>query len=90
MIPIPDSLLKDKSFVPLSKRLTKSLYENAETRIRTRADGSKQKELNFKVALSKGIIDEIDRILAKHYGFTDDELDFIINYDIKYRIGNEN
>jgi hypothetical protein len=23
----------------------------------------------------------------KHYGFTDEELDFIINYDIKYRMG---
>jgi len=25
--------------------------------------------------------------LARHYGFTDEELDFIINYDIKYRMG---
>lgn len=46
---------------------------------------------------SKLVIDEIDRVLANHYGFTDEELDFIINYDIKYpwdkrsrmRIGNE-
>ena len=37
--------------------------------------------------LSKPIIDEIDRVLAKHYGFTEEELDFIINYDIKYRMG---
>ena len=36
---------------------------------------------------SKSIIDEIDQILAQHYGFTDEELDFIINYDIKYRMG---
>ena len=36
---------------------------------------------------SKHIIDEIDRVLAEHYGFTDEELDFIINYDIKYRMG---
>ena len=28
-------------------------------------------------------------MLAQHYGFTDDELDFIINYDIKYRMGQE-
>ena len=34
---------------------------------------------------SKPIIDEIDRVLAQHYGFTDEELDFIINYDVKYR-----
>lgn len=25
--------------------------------------------------------------LAEHYGFTPEELDFIINYDIKYRMG---
>lgn len=37
----------------------------------------------------KLIIDEIDHVLAKHYGFTDEELDFIINYDIKYRMGRD-
>ena len=47
----------------------------------------------------KPIIDEIDKVLAKHYGFTEEELDFIIrsvlplasskNYDIKYRMGDE-
>ena len=36
---------------------------------------------------SKSIMDEIDQLLAEHYGFTDEELDFIINYDIKYRMG---
>ena len=39
--------------------------------------------------LSKQYIDEIDKVLAKHYGFTEEELDFIINYDIKYRMGDE-
>jgi len=28
-------------------------------------------------------------VLAAHYGFTDEELDFIINYDIKYRMGRD-
>ena len=36
---------------------------------------------------SKGIIDKIDAILADHYSFTEEELDFIVNYDIKYRLG---
>jgi methylase of polypeptide subunit release factors len=44
----------------------------------------------FYPKLSKSIIDEIDRVLAQHYGFTNEELDFIINYDIKYRMGREN
>lgn len=30
---------------------------------------------------------EIDTVLAGHYGFTAEELDFILNYDIKYRLG---
>jgi len=25
----------------------------------------------------------------EHYGFTDEELDYIINYDIKYRMGKD-
>ncbi len=44
---------------------------------------------SFYPAKSKPIIDEIDKVLAKHYGFTEEELDFIINYDIKYRMGDE-
>ena len=41
----------------------------------------------YDVAPCKPIIDEIDCVLAEHYGFTDEELDFIINYDVKYRMG---
>ena len=28
-------------------------------------------------------------MLAEHYGFTTEELDFILNYDIKYRLGRD-
>jgi len=50
-----------------------------------RRDGVRYQE--FYPSHSKPIMDKIDRALAKHYGFTDEELDFIINYDIKYRMG---
>ena len=39
--------------------------------------------------LSKKFIDRLDTVLAEHYGFTEDELDFIINYDVKYRMSVE-
>ena len=32
---------------------------------------------------------KINQALAAHYGFTDEELDFLINYDIKYRMGRD-
>ncbi len=47
------------------------------------------KKQYFYINKSKPIIDEIDSVLAQHYGFTEEELDFIINYDIKYRMGKE-
>ncbi len=43
----------------------------------------------FNLFTCKPIIDEIDCVLAQHYGFTDDELDFIIKYYIKYRMGKD-
>ncbi len=39
--------------------------------------------------LSKSIIDEFDYLLAEYYGFSKDETDYIINYDIKFRYGSE-
>ena len=41
----------------------------------------------YSVSPCKPIIDQIDRALGKHYGFTEEELDFISNYDIKCRMG---
>lgn len=37
--------------------------------------------------LSKSICDAIDYALAAHYGFTESERDFLVNYDIKFRMG---
>jgi hypothetical protein len=68
----------------LFDRLMKD-YEN-NSFIREREDCEFQE---FKPSLSKPILDEIDRVLAIHYGFTEEELDFIINYDIKYRMGRD-
>jgi hypothetical protein len=70
----------------LGKALQRDLITNsAEKKIRTKAGQITYQE--FYPKESKGILDDIDSVLAKHFCFTDDELDFIINYDIKYRLG---
>ena len=48
--------------------------------------GTVQTDYEYYHHKSKPIIDEIDKILAKHYGFSAEELDYIINYDYKYRM----
>ncbi len=82
---IVDVVLR-KSLKTLFAELMRHLQEDSEKRsIRTKAGQIQYQE--FYPAHSKPIIVEIDRVLAKHYDFTDEELDFIINYDIKYRMG---
>ena len=74
----------------LCERLMVDLNRNSIQRKEYRNRGRDIVEFTQFVARhSKPIIDEIDRVLAQHYGFTDEELDFIINYDIKYRMGRE-
>lgn len=43
----------------------------------------------FKPKPSKPIFDKIDKIFGKHFNFTKEELDYIINYDIKFRMGDD-
>ena len=64
-----------------------SLEEDLE--LKKKFIGSVQTDYEYYHKNSKSIIDEIDTVLAQHYGFTEAELDFIINYDIKYRMGKE-
>ena len=73
----------------LAQLLSDSLYSNCNIAI---YNYSGRGEVNFAQLYpkkSKSIIDQIDTVLAQHYGFTEEELDFIINYDIKYRMGRE-
>ena len=79
-LPLPQQSL-DK-FYSLEEKLMTAYRKNS-----TRIIYGKAEVDQFSVAPCKPIIDEIDRVLAQHYGFTDEELDFIINYDIKYRMG---
>lgn len=72
----------------LGSNLSKDLKNNSELR-KMRFNGEQMEVQCIIPKHSKPIIDEIDQVLADHYGFDDDELDFIINYDIKYRMGKQ-
>jgi hypothetical protein len=77
------------NLVKLAQKLMQDIDENSEERKMHFKHDTLSIQCIFPVK-SKPIIDEIDRVLAHHYGFTDEELDFIINYDIKYRMGRDN
>jgi len=77
------------SLEEISGRLLEDLHSNSVIGIEKRKNGNTIEVARYYPQHSKSIIDEIDKLLAQHYGFTDEELDFIINYDIKYRMGRE-
>ena len=71
----------------LCKKLMADYKENSQLKEKISSRTGQIIYQEFYPRLSKCVIDDIDRVLAQHYGFTDEELDFIINYDIKYRMG---
>ena len=79
----------DYEWGKLSDVLSESYKQNGYIQTEWKQNGEKKEYFRYFPQKSKPIIDEIDKILAKHYGFTEEELDFIINYDIKYRMGDE-
>ena len=80
---------KDDALKPLSVELEGDMNANAKRRVYHYKTSGRVEYDEFYLKESKPIIDKIDRTLAEHYGFTEEELDFIINYDIKYRMGRE-
>ena len=88
--PVPKSALHDPQLVELGETYLEDLQHNSKMQPRVQKTTGRTETQSFKIQKSKHIIDYIDRVLAKHYGFTDEELDFIINYDIKYRMGLRN
>ena len=76
-----------KQIMDLNQKLMDDMQSNCRrSRIKYRSTGWVEFD-KYYPKQSKEIIDRIDCLLARNYGFTDEELDFIINYDIKYRMG---
>jgi hypothetical protein len=87
--PFDRRLLESRHIAGLGRRLMADLRSNADRKTITTSSGDSICYDEFNSSRSKPIIDEVDHLLGRYYGFTDDELDFVINYDIKYRIGRD-
>jgi hypothetical protein len=85
--PVPKTLVEDKRMAELGKQLMEALQGTAERKTIQTRDGYRIAYDEYYGWKAKAIIDQIDRVLGKHFGFTEEELDFIINYDIKFRMG---
>ena len=78
-----------RELISLSRNLNSDIKRNSEVSIRHYTNVGDVECYQINMRASKSIIDNIDKVLSVYYGFTEEELDFIINYDIKYRMGDE-
>lgn len=76
--------LNQSNLIKLNKFCEILMRDFLKNAIHTKRNNTKC--INIYPRKSKAIIDEIDRVLGNHYGFSNDEIEYIINYDIKYRM----
>jgi hypothetical protein len=87
--------IKPQSFNSNEQSILNKLGEDYETDIKRNSirlvtqnkRSGRIEQDSFKLSSSKKIIDQIDLKLGKFLGMSDLEIDFIINYEIKYRMG---
>jgi len=75
-----------KKLRALVNELMQSYYENSNEKINLRSGGYVIRIREIISVKSKDIIDKIDDIFAEYYGFTDEERQFIKEFDIEFRM----
>ncbi|WAC21967.1 Eco57I restriction-modification methylase domain-containing protein [Blastomonas sp. SL216] len=84
-MPTSSSMVRNTALKTMGSDLMDGYRQNAEQKIR---DGRNRTVFTeFYPKRSKLIIDEIDREIGEVIGLSPEEVDYIINYDIKYRMG---
>lgn len=71
----------------LSKLLMDDYFKNSIIKETVYKSTGSLKYREFKIRSSKALIDEIDDVLGNLYGLNDEEVEFIKNYEIQYRMG---
>ncbi len=85
--PVLSILCIDEQLFCLAQHLEEDIQKHALHSTRNTKTGDRIEIEEYRVVHSKSLVDAIDCILAQHYGFTNEELDFILYYDSKYRMG---
>ncbi len=87
--PLGEELYGSEDLERLAIRLEEDI--KVHTSISTRNTKEHSIELEeYRMSASKGILDEIDRVLGRYYGLSNEEIEFVVSYDGKYRMGKEN
>jgi hypothetical protein len=85
--PVSKTLLENSDLARWADIYLEDLKKNSAMLVRQQRQTGRTETQSFKIQKSKPIIDELDQILAPHYDLSPSEQDFIVNYDLKFRLG---
>jgi hypothetical protein len=80
---------REARLAQLGRLLAQRLKNTAERRTRRYASEQGIYKVSYEEyypARARELLDEVDCVLAEHYGFSDEELDFLLHCDLKYRL----
>ena len=90
IFPVPIETFTREKIVNIEKSYSdylKDLHKNSKVKKVNYAHVQEYRE--YYARHSKHIIDKMDMLIKEPYGLTDEEIDFIINYDLKFRTDDE-
>ena len=87
--PVSKVCLSNGRLVALGKQYLADIKAKSSMLVRQQKQTGRTETQSFKIQLSKDIINQIDVVVAEDYGLTSGELGFLINYDLKYRLGKD-
>ncbi len=87
MFPVPMSITYEHQLDSLSDAAEQDYESHARTIVMNNKKTGRIEIESLTPSRSKQKLDEIDLLIADRYGFSYEQLDCIINYDIKYRTG---
>ncbi|TKZ35322.1 Eco57I restriction-modification methylase domain-containing protein, partial [Brachyspira catarrhinii] len=87
---IPYSNFTDKNIISINnlyKEYLKDIEKNANIReVSSKSKYTMDKFKEYKIGKSKHIIDKIDRLICPLYDLTEEETEFIIGYELEFRV----
>ena len=83
---IPATFESESSFI-LAKDLLSDMCNNSIPLVRNQKGVGVTETQSFRIKKSKDLINQVDTMLANLYSLNEGELDFIVSYDIKFRMG---
>lgn len=86
-MPVAMALNENQLISQLTNQYELSLQENSQRKVSINKQSGRIEQDIYRLSLSKPIIDEIDALIAKRIGLSNAELDYIVNFEIKYRLG---